>query len=87
MNTELASMINRIQAIETVKGFRIEAVLETGAIEVIRKNSKKRPDMVQLYNINMNGNFWGDGIGKYFSFAKSVNSNWKHCHIKSFLVS
>jgi len=87
MNTELASMINRIQAIETPKGFRIEAVLESGEVEVIKQNSTRKPTMVQLYSIGVNGNFRGDGLGNNFTFSKSIDSYYKGCHLKSFLVS
>jgi len=87
MNKELSENILAIESIEIDGGFRIEAVMQSGEREVIKKKSTRKPSMVQLHSGSVNGNFHGDGIGQYFTFAKSIDSFNKSCWIKSFVVA
>ena len=87
MNKELSENILAIQAIEINGGFRIEAVMQSGEREVIKNKSTRKPSMVQLHSWGVNGNFRGDGLGQYFTFAKSIDSWNKSCWLKSFVVA
>ena len=85
MNKELSENILAIEAIEIKGGFRIEAVMKSGEREVIKGKSTRKPSMVQLHSWSVNGNYRGDGIGQYFTFAKSIiyQRDW----LKSFVVA
>jgi len=85
MNKELAENILAVEAIEIKGGFRIEAVMQSGEREVIKGKSTRKPSMVQLHSWPVNGNYRGDGLGQYFTFAKSIiyQRDW----IKSFVVA
>ena len=87
MNKELSENISAIEAIEINGGFRIVAVMQSGAREVIKGKSTRKPTMVQLHSGRVNGNFRGDGLGQYFTFAKSIDSFNKSCWLKSFVVA
>ena len=88
MNIEIANSIAGIEAIEIKGGYyRIEAVLESGEREVLKKKSTSLPKMVQLYSVEMNGNRRGAGLPSYFTFAKSVKAWDKEYHIRGFTVT
>ena len=86
MNKDLAQNILTIEAVEITGGFRIDAVMQSGEREVIKGKSTRKPSMVQLHSWRVNGNYRGDGLGQYFTFAKSIDSFNKSCWLKSFVV-
>ena len=79
--------ITSIEAIELKNGkFQIDAVFANGERETLKAQSNSMPSMVQAFSYGVNGNYKGDGIGKYFTFSKSVAHYFKKYHIKAFIV-
>lgn len=81
--------IASIEAVTLKNGhqYRIDAVFADGSRETLKAKSNKKPEMVQAFSFRANGNFRGEGIGAYFTFAKNVSSDCRDAHIKGFIVS
>ena len=92
-NATRIAVIGTIEVIEAIKlkngKFQIDAVFSNGERETIRKQSNKKPSVVQAYTFPANGNHRGEveDIGRNFTFSKSVPSYYKDAHIKSFIVA
>jgi len=84
--TELLKNISAVVAVEVNKGFRIEAELLQGGRIVLKKLSTRKPSAIQLYSCRGNGNASNDSEGKFFGFAKKIDSNLKSAHLKTYLV-
>ena len=79
--------ITSIEVIELKNGkFQIDAVFANGERETLKAQSNSMPSMVQAFSDGVNGNYKGEGVGKYFTFARTVNSYFKKYHIKAFIV-
>jgi hypothetical protein len=77
-----------VQAVELKNGkFRLDAVFADGTRESIKQQSTQKPYAVQLYSFALNGNFKGEGVGKFFAFTKGVDSHYREFHIQSFIVA
>tara|TARA_R110000824_G_C14943490_1_gene650128 strand:- start:324 stop:608 length:285 start_codon:yes stop_codon:yes gene_type:complete len=85
--TELLNAIVKIQAIELDKGFKIEAVLESGEKIVLKEKSNKKPAAVQLYGHVVNHSVRGDGTLFSFTRAAPKTHSWGASHLKSFAVA
>ena len=65
---------------------RISAVMTSGEKEVLLKGSKRKPELAQMYSKEVNGNVWGESLGKHFLFVKTVDSWERENHLKTFKV-
>lgn len=84
---ELMEQITQVIAVEINGGFRVDAELSSGEIIILKNKSTRKPTAVQLYSCRANGNSSANSDGKYFGFAKSVNSHQKECHLKGYFVA
>jgi len=84
---ELKDLITDVVAVPMGKKTRIDIILSTGERISINKGSVRKPVMVQLYSITVNGNAQLGTVAANFTFAKSIDSWDSEYHLKGFAVN
>ena len=86
-SSELLQEISQVKAVDLESGFRIEAVLISGEIVVLKAKSNKKPAMVQLYDGTVN--YSCSGEGGFFTYSKAAPKEnfWGDKHLKGYAVA
>jgi hypothetical protein len=67
--------------------YQIEAVFADGTREVLFAKSRKGPGaLAHVFTGHVNRAAKGRGFGSWFLIAKNINSDFLHCHAKTFIV-